>query len=211
MDTFNYVLTKYGLTNNRRGHIEIPDTGRTDLAKLFCDLNFKLGAEIGVAAGEYSLEICENNPQLVKMWGIDPWTPYKEYHDYTREKTFLSLQEGAINKLSSYPFYEFIREFSMDAIKRFDDNSLDFVYIDANHQDPYVSEDVYEWAKKVRPGGIISGHDWQQPRGQDYKVKEAVIRYATENKLTPFFVFGLKDRLEGMVRDNSRSWMIVKQ
>ena len=210
MNILQHILEKYNLSDEGRPHIEIPNTGRLDLAKLFHELDFKIGAEIGVAAGEYSLEICENNPQLTKMYGIDPWIPYVGYNDYMKESTFSKLKEGAITRLSGLQHYEFIRELSMDALKKFEDDSLDFCYIDANHSNPYVTDDIFGWAKKVRSGGIISGHDWQQPRGQSYKVKEAVSTYVIENKINPFFIFGLKKSIPGFVRDPSRSWAIVK-
>ena len=48
----------------------------------------------------------------------------------------------------------------MDAVKDFADRSLDFVYIDANHEPQFVEEDIREWSKKVKVGGIVSGHDY---------------------------------------------------
>lgn len=42
----------------------------------------------------------------------------------------------------------------------FEDNSIDFVYIDASHEYEYVKKDIDIWSEKVKPGGIISGHDW---------------------------------------------------
>jgi hypothetical protein len=38
----------------------------------------------------------------------------------------------------------------MDALNDFEDDSLDFVYIDGNHEFPYVAEDLFHWSKKVR-------------------------------------------------------------
>lgn len=49
---------------------------------------------------------------------------------------------------------------SVDAAKLFDDKSLDFVFIDANHKYDYVSADIAAWFPKVKSGGIISGHDY---------------------------------------------------
>jgi predicted O-methyltransferase YrrM len=42
------------------------------------------------------------------------------------------------------------------------DNSLDFVYIDAGHRFDDVVQDIIKWTKKVRKGGIISGHDYME-------------------------------------------------
>ena len=38
--------------------------------------------------------------------------------------------------------------------------SLDFVYIDARKGYLKVKEDLLDWAPRVRPGGLLSGHDY---------------------------------------------------
>lgn len=43
------------------------------------------------------------------------------------------------------------------------DRSLDLVFIDANHEAPFVNEDIKLYAPKVKDGGIISGHDFVHP------------------------------------------------
>ena len=49
-----------------------------------------------------------------------------------------------------------------DAAKQVDDGSLDMVFIDAGHDYDSVREDIANWLPKVRPGGIVAGHDYQQ-------------------------------------------------
>jgi hypothetical protein len=53
-----------------------------------------------------------------------------------------------------------IRAKSEIAADIFPDNSLDFVYIDANHAYQYVVQDIQLWYPKVKPGGYICGHDY---------------------------------------------------
>ena len=45
-------------------------------------------------------------------------------------------------------------------IRHFEDESLDFVYIDGFHEFDYVMSDLIFWTPKVRPGGIVAGHDY---------------------------------------------------
>ncbi|WP_263408895.1 class I SAM-dependent methyltransferase [Terriglobus tenax] len=49
---------------------------------------------------------------------------------------------------------------STDTAKQFEDGSLDFVYIDACHQYKKVKQDIEAWLPKVKPGGTIAGHDY---------------------------------------------------
>ena len=48
---------------------------------------------------------------------------------------------------------------SIKASRGFDDGSLDFVFIDACHTYQAVKKDISSWLPKVKPGGILAGHD----------------------------------------------------
>ena len=49
---------------------------------------------------------------------------------------------------------------SIEAAKKVEDSSLDFVFIDANHHYEHVVQDMIAWYPKVRSGGLFSGHDY---------------------------------------------------
>ena len=55
-----------------------------------------------------------------------------------------------------------IRNTSVDAAKLYENNSLDFVFIDADHSYESVREDIDAWLPKIKKGGIISGHDYSE-------------------------------------------------
>lgn len=44
--------------------------------------------------------------------------------------------------------------------REYADESIDFVFIDAQHDEPNVQRDCMTWWPKVKPGGIIAGDDW---------------------------------------------------
>jgi predicted O-methyltransferase YrrM len=52
-----------------------------------------------------------------------------------------------------------IRESTFTAHRHFLDDSLDFVFIDADHSYDAVMQDIANWTPKVRKMGIIAGHD----------------------------------------------------
>lgn len=57
-------------------------------------------------------------------------------------------------------FFNPVKSTSIEASKMYQNNSLDFVFIDAAHDYDNVCADINAWAPKVKSGGIISGHDW---------------------------------------------------
>jgi predicted O-methyltransferase YrrM len=213
MNTLDYILKKFSLSFDDKTPmpIEIPGVGRDELAVLLDELGFKTGVEVGVAAGEYSEILCEANPQM-KLYGVDPYKPYRNYQDYVRPSTFAKLHKEARQRLGDRPNYEFIEEFSMDAIKRFADNSLDFVYIDANHREPFITQDITKWHKKIRPEGVISGHDYNSLKGTgtNWAVKAAVHRFAQGSSIKPWFILGPRAGDRATIEGSSCSWMWVK-
>lgn len=146
---------------------------RIELAQYFNELKFKRGAEIGVADGRFSQILCENIPDL-RLLCIDA---YEAYADNSQDGT--QAQQNECFKIAQrrlrYYNASFITKMSLDALLDVDDDSLDFVYIDANHKFDYVIQDIINWNKKVKSGGIISGHDYWSIR--DFGVKEAVDIY----------------------------------
>lgn len=63
----------------------------------------------------------------------------------------------------------FERVDSFVAAKNFEDNSIDFCFIDANHTYEFVSKDIAAYRPKIKPCGVLAGHDWS-----DDGVKKAV-------------------------------------
>jgi hypothetical protein len=129
-------------------------SNRTELAKYFKELGYKTGAEIGVDEGDYSEVLCREIPG-VKLYCIDCWDIKTGVCMNHRRRKYERVQE----RLASYDA-TLIKKFSLDAVKDFTDGSLDFVYIDAGHSFDDVMRDLIEWTKKVRKGGIVSGHDY---------------------------------------------------
>lgn len=187
--------------------IEIPNVNRKELARLFRRLNFRVGAEIGVESGSYSKNLCKCNPRA-KVYLVDAWMAYKGYRDHVTQSKIDSFYEQLRKRLEGFGNYEIIRKFSMEAVKGFEDESLDFVYIDANHQFEFVAQDIGFWSRKVKRGGIVSGHDFIRREG--IHVIQAVQAYTYCYGIEPWFLLGRQAKVPGEVRDTSRSWFWVK-
>ena len=205
MDTLNYIIEKYNIDLSKESPFEIQCSRWRELPFLFKELGFKIGAEVGVLKGEWSENLFKNIPDL-EMYCIDKWQNYEGTAMWSQERLDRYIQ-SARKRLGNYNC-TIIEKWSMDAVKDIKDGYLDFVYIDANHTFQYVVNDVAEWEKKVRKGGIVSGHDFfTKYRGRNLIVHvEDVIRAWTKiYNIHPWFI--LKDsRLS-----KSISWMWVKQ
>jgi hypothetical protein len=108
-----------------------------------------------------------------------------------------------------------LRKTSMEAVADIPDESLDFVYIDGLHNFKDVAHDIWEWSKKVRVGGLISGHDYAyspKPHGDPnaLHVKYVVDAYVRAMRISPWFILGRGESRPGEKRDRFRSWMWVK-
>src|SRR3990167_3025502 len=212
MQTLKYILDKYNLPKEG-SPIEIPNVGRLDLIRWLRELGFKTGVEIGVDHGDFSKLICNSNYQM-KLYGIDPYLFYDEYNEYDSQEQMDHIFREAHLKLKNEITngqYEFIRKPSMEALKDFKDESLDFVYIDGNHEGEYPYMDLKYWSKKVKKGGIIAGHDYVRIKVLDFTIKDALERYTKEENIKTWFVLGRYQVKPREIRDHSRSWCLVKQ
>lgn len=188
----------------------IPDCGRRDLPQFFVDMGYKVGAEIGVYKARYTEKFCKVG---LKMYAIDAWQAYEEYNEPLRN--FQDRQDflygHAQRALAPYPDTVIIRKFSMDAVKDFADESLDFVYIDAHHGFKHVTEDIYEWSKKVRKGGVISGHDYfESPESSPHPeihVGYVLPGYTKAYHIDNWYVLEKENPPKG---DSERSWFWIK-
>ena len=151
---------------------------RYDLTKLYCDVGYTVGAEIGVRRGRYSEMLCQANPHL-HLYCIDPWEPdYK----YTPERQG-ELYTYALERLSKYNV-TIIRKTSFEALEDIENQSLDFIFIDGNHHFDYVMLDIILWSAKVRSGGIISCHDFHHG---EIGVVRAVEAYVQCHNIVPWY------------------------
>ena len=74
--------------------------------------------------------------------------------------------------------------FSVPMLATFSDHFFDWIYIDANHTCESVRADLEACLSKVRPGGIIAGHDYINTtywKDLNYGVVEAVDEFCAEH------------------------------
>jgi predicted O-methyltransferase YrrM len=116
---------------------------------------------------------------------IDPWKHWSdgEYVDGTNvlqeEQDYVYSQAYSMSEKYGEKA-TILRMTSLDASFLFMDNSIDFCYIDAQHDYFSAMEDMITWWKKVKPGGILAGHDYESKEEvkQLYVIQIAVNEFA---------------------------------
>jgi len=118
--------------------------------------------EVGVWKGRsacyMAVEII-NSGKDIKFDCVDTFD-WIEQGDISQDK-FTGLYETYLRNIEPVSnIINTIRKLSLDAAKDYDDNSIDFIFIDAAHDYENVKADIDAWLPKVKEGGIIAGHDW---------------------------------------------------
>src|SRR3990167_955429 len=162
-ETTDYLEKKFG--PHRGNPHKIEGFLRDDMYRIFAELGFTTGIEIGVEKGKNAQTMFEIIPNL-KLYGLDPYKQHPQasysYHAKMRNWDAQYLQNCKHQCLKRMKGRNFtlLEGFSEVMIERIKDNSLDFVYIDADHSYDFVMQDMILWGRKIRKGGIMSGHDY---------------------------------------------------
>ena len=147
------------------------------------DCHHLIGVELGVWEGRNALNIY-NNVNLIKLYLIDPWHPYDRNKDLfiddsieDNEKRYQTTRKKFLNNDK----VKIIRKKSEDAAHDFEDESLDFVYVDGDHSYEYVKKDLELWYPKLKKFGVMMGDDYGHLCG--HGVIKAVDEFSFEKKV----------------------------
>ncbi len=98
------------------------------------------------------------------LYLVDPYLPYPSYLSdgfpisITPEKYEKFYQE-VCEYFKEDPKTTMIRAPSLEGIYQAPDN-LDLVFIDGDHSYKHAKQDILAWQPKMRPGGLLTGHDF---------------------------------------------------
>lgn len=147
-----------------------------------------VGAEVGIWKGKMSVGLLSRHD--LKLYMVDHWQPIPEYGDvFTAEKQIRNKGE-AINVTEFASGRRVILDVpSADAVRQIAE-PLDFVYIDADHSYQGVKQDIENWLPHIKEGGLIGGHDYNNPGEKNTEevvaaVNEAAERYGWALEITP--------------------------
>lgn len=136
------------------------------IAELCNEYGLRTGAEIGVAEGRFTAALLSLCPK-VQLWAIDDYAPgYRTWMgaEWSQERQDANKRAFA-EVLTQFPDrLRLMGLSSLDAADEFPDASLDFVFIDADHSYEAVSADIAVWRRRIRPGGWMTGHDYDREK-----------------------------------------------
>lgn len=154
------------------------------------------------AAVEIGTHLAHFSQQLLRNWSgklycVDPYGDATDYEDHISERDRNSDFEVAQLILGAFHGRATLyRCTSAEAVNLFHPPGemhlrtpwLDFVYLDGNHRGDYVRQDISLWWPKIKPGGILAGHDFN---GEwEHQVRPAVEAFLVREGLKGWTVPG---------------------
>lgn len=137
----------------------------------------EVGSWLGKSASFMGVEI-KNTIKPIEFFCVDLWefTENDPYYSEFFSKLGNDIYTLFLDNMQKSGIADIVTPMRLDSITastRFQDNSLDFVFIDANHHYEFVKKDIEAWFPKVKTGGYIGGHDYRKD------VKVAVDEFFT--------------------------------
>lgn len=159
-------------------------TYKDSVVRLIKEYHCREVAENGVFKGVLARDLL-TRCQLVRYYLIDPWMPYGDEGASGKDLTLDGWNDicyRIYDEFQERPECRIIRLDSVRASRLFKPESLDLVFIDANHTYEAVSADIQAWLPIVRKGGVLAGHDYHC-QGGHAGVKKAVDEYLKSVRL----------------------------
>ena len=152
------------------------------LANLINEQEWETGLELGVKDGKTIWHILKFCPKIF-MYGIDCWEPVqnangdesKLYDDWNHQRYYKDAKIRAVKGRA-----KLIKGYTQDVHNQIPDNSLDFIFVDADHSHDAVKKDIELYKPKLKPTGVMLGHniDWES-------VRTAVLYHYSDFKVHP--------------------------
>lgn len=118
----------------------------------------EVGAWLGKSTACMAVEII-NSKKKIQFDVVDTWKGSKEHRKFSAIKKDTLYKDFLKNMKPAKGAFKPLRMTSIEASKLYEDESLDFVFIDASHEYEDVKEDVRHWFPKIKKGGTLGGDD----------------------------------------------------
>lgn len=138
-------------TTGREKFPDYEQSRRSVVDRLIKENNLEFGAELGVQSGYLFFHLLDTHPDLI-LFGVDAWMG-------NNQAAYAKMKKEVNEKVVDYKNGMIMNMTTNEAAAKTPDESLDFVFIDADHSYPACKIDMEKWMSKVKVGGYIIGHD----------------------------------------------------
>ncbi len=145
----------------------------------------EIGSWLGKSTSYMAVEI-SNSGKKIKFDAVDTWNYTKNLDDFSAYENFIKTnninpyEEFLSNIKPIKNYINVIKEYSVDAAKLYNNESLDFIFIDGAHDYYNIKNDINAWFPKVKSDGYIGGHDYEPTCG----VPDAINEFFGTNIVT---------------------------
>ena len=161
----------------------------------------EIGSFLGRSAICMSNFLIKQDKQF-NLYCVDPFTGNPEQGDEIL-KTPGDLESGFMENTKSYRENGYIKVkkgVSLEVYSDFEDESIDFIFIDGLHDFKNVYLDLECWYNKIKPGGLITGHDFAN---RSFGVKPAVDMFTEKIKIN-------YEHTDSFFWFNKPLWILIK-
>lgn len=130
--------------------------------------------ECGVWTGDNAMDLYQGF-NCERLYLMDKWHEYYEHYHFPAMHAY-ALQ--VFKKFDNKNEVIIIRSDSL-TFDLFPDNYLDYIYLDDNHSYPHVLQEIENYYKALKPGGIMGGDNYEISG-----VKKSVDEFFGEKKVS---------------------------
>jgi hypothetical protein len=142
-----------------------------NILNLIENIDSPVGAEIGVREGYLSYTLLNNN-KFLKLYSVDLWNDNEVIEESHSHDDNYKIAMQLLSKFNDRCIIH--RTLSSKFLSNLNDNTLDFVYIDASHDYHSVKNDICMSFSKIKDNGWIMGHDYNEWDGVTSSVNECI-------------------------------------
>ena len=140
--------------------------------------------EVGTFAGESAVVFAKYAKHLIC---VDPYIGGYDDKDEASNELMMREAKAQFQRVRAcHPNISHLELTSEVAAAILMPNSIDMVYLDGSHKREDVERDIKAWLPRVKPGGLIAGHDYDAKWFRGGEVKETVDAVLGK----PFLVIG---------------------
>jgi len=166
-----------------------------------------IGVELGVAEGEFSEKLLKTQ-KFKYLYSVDRYTGEGGVTEKTKDLAHdVEQYVRALKRLEKYKESNTILRMNFEeAIKLFEDETFDFIYIDGYaHTGENEGKTLHEWWPKLKKGGLFCGDDYHKDWPKViYHVDEFCKKNGVEMKIHDY---NNKD----IIYSKYPSWYVIKK